>query len=357
MLWMICLLAVGPCNGIRTGQQKQVEAFEVFGYHTWWMEDAWKSYDYSLLHTLFFFDLEAMPDGTFGDTNGWPGAWAGLIDAAHQTGTQLIPTITLFGKEDFNTLFLNEDAVALLLENTLAAAQMAHADGIHIDFEVFDQVEPEARNRFTRFIGDLDQALDSWKEEARLIVFLPAFDQVDAFDEYALSLHADQLLVQGYDLHWLTAPTAGPVAPIEGWSGLNWNAILERYESMAIPGEKLVFSVPLYGYEWPTESPELGAKTRGPGTILHFNYSDSLQERPATLRDRRRRHGVRRDPESGSAFYIYQGEDGWYQGWYEDEESLLEKYKFVAEKGIGGVALFALGYDQGELMELLLKSR
>mgnify|MGYP001799100025 CR=1 FL=1 len=59
---------------------------------------------------------------------------------------------------------------------------------------------------------------------------------------------------------------------------------------------------------------------------------------------------MQRDPVSGSPYYAYRDAEGqWRQGWYEDIVSLTEKYEFVKSKGLGGVAVFPLGYDGGEL--------
>ncbi len=52
---------------------------------------------------------------------------------------------------------------------------------------------------------------------------------------------------------------------------------------------------------------------------------------------------------SGTPYYAFQDELGWRQGWFEDAESLRAKYRFVRERGLGGVAIFPLAYGDAAL--------
>ena len=60
---------------------------------------------------------------------------------------------------------------------------------------------------------------------------------------------------------------------------------------------------------------------------------------------------MERDGESRSPWYRYQTAEGWRQGWYEDAESLREKYEFARVRGVGGIALFPLAYGDEEIWE------
>ena len=46
-----------------------------------------------------------------------------------------------------------------------------------------------------------------------------------------------------------------------------------------------------------------------------------------------------------SPWYRYQDGAGWYQGWYEDPESMSHKYQFVLDQNLMGVGIWALGQD------------
>jgi di-N-acetylchitobiase len=238
----------------------------------------------------------------------------------------------------------------------MGAVRAGNADGAHLNFEVFGAVDPAAREGLTDFVRSLSSALKAYRNDAELTIFLPGYDHGESYDELALSRIADGLIVQGYDMHWLDGPTAGPVAPITGWEGANWSGILDRYLSLGVAPEQIVMTVPYFGYEWPTAGSEPGSATRGVGVPITYAPVDpdllplirvSATARAAGLE-------VFRDPVSDSPYYRYRGEDGWYQGWYEDGRSLAAKYRLAKTRGLGGVAIFLLGYD-GQRLESELR--
>jgi spore germination protein YaaH len=73
-----------------------------------------------------------------------------------------------------------------------------------------------------------------------------------------------------------------------------------------------------------------------------------LPDEPRAL-EQAAEHGARRDPASGVPWYSYRDADGWWQGWFEDAESLRAKYDFVRSRGLGGIAIFPLAYGTEEV--------
>jgi spore germination protein YaaH len=325
--------------------------FEVFGYHTWWTGDAWTEYDLTAFDELLFFDLSVGPDGEITRRNGWPRSWTSMIEAADAAGTRVAPTLTIFDASVFNAIFTSNDAQEKLFNETLRAVRTAGASGVHIDFELFDDVAPEARKAFPRWVGRVKRALG---DEAVVTVFTLAEDEHNRYDERALARAADYLIVQGYDFHWRDGPTAGPNAPLNGYSRWSWEGVIQRYDDLRVPRQKILMATPYYGYEWPTESGDIGSPTRGEGRILSYAPLDHrVPELGVAASELARKHGLRRDPASGSPFYAFSTEDGWVQGWFDDEVSLRAKFDFVRRNRLGGVAVFPLAYDGGRFTNLL----
>jgi chitinase len=328
----------------------------MYGYHVWWMQEAWREMPLGRLAEggVFFFDLRADTAGV-ADAHGWPTRWDDLRHAAGAAGTPVYPTVSVQGAERFERVFASGEAARTVRADALAAMRTAEAGGLHLDAEAHGNVSRAARQGFTRFVRRLREDLPAG---AHLSLFAPAFDRADALDEAALAEHVDRLVVQGYDLHARGSETAGPVAPLAGWGGRNWQAILARYDRLGVPREKLVFSVPLFGYEWPTRGPEPGARAAEPGRTI--SYAPGASERVSNLDvsalERVAKHGKRRDDTSRSPYYVFQTEGGqWRQGWFEDTRSLRAKYQFARENGLAGIALFALGYDGGRLWPALFE--
>ena len=63
-----------------------------------------------------------------------------------------------------------------------------------------------------------------------------------------------------------------------------------------------------------------------------------------------RQHGLRRETPAGSPWYAFRNAEGWRQGWYDDAVSLAPRLDFGRNGGYRGVAVFVLGYDNGELL-------
>ncbi|MEM8557505.1 MAG: glycosyl hydrolase family 18 protein [Bacteroidota bacterium] len=322
--------------------------YVVLGYHPYWMGDAYEHARLDAIDELLYFELAIEANGTFANTHGWEDQGARMVQAAHRSGTRAAPSLTLFDAAIFTKLFTNPASVERLLEGTIAAVHAGQADGIHLDIELFEPVPPEARDAYSRFVADLDARLGPGYT---VTVFTLALDPADAYDEVAIAQAADYLVVQGYDLHHQHGDTAGPIAGLRGWGRLNWHAVLDRYDQLRIPRRQLVMAVPYFGYEWPTVTGEPGAATTGPGEIVAYApISARVPEIPGSAAQRAAAFGMQRDPVSGSPYYAYRDADGnWRQGWYEDIVSLTEKFDFVKSKGLGGVAVFPLGYDGGEL--------
>lgn len=363
---VLAVLLVGGCGSSQPAADRRETAVPplpdglfVVGYHAWWTRESWRTYDFTSLDELLFFQVELNGNGTLADRHGWPDVWFPMTRAARSQGVGVAPTVTIFDQEKFVGLFGSSEARQTLLRTLTGLLEDAtFSTGLHLDFEIYRPVPPEVRANLTTFVRDLRGAMDEIRPGLSLSMFLPAFDQSDVFDETALARYASYFVVQGYDLHARRDEQAGPVAALDRWGRRNWRAIVQRLKDLGIPPRKIVMAVPYFGYEWPTVSDAPGARTRGPGTlILHLPVDTTyLQGARKVGPEEASRHGARRESLTGTPYYAYRDSTGWWQGWYEDEPSLRAKYAFVQDEGLGGVALFTLGYGNDALWRLLRES-
>jgi spore germination protein YaaH len=341
--------ATGSASLPETGPTLPDGSF-VAGYHPYWAGDAWRNYPLDTVDELFFFETEADGEGELFDTHGWPGDWAGMTAAAREAGARVTPTISMHDPVAFQTLFADAFRIERLVGSALGLlATTPGLAGVHLDFEVFEPVSADARDGFTAFVAQLSKRMDEEYPQLTLSVFTLAFDDDDVYNERALGQLADYLIVQGYDYHSAGSSNAGPLGATEGWGRLNWNTVVDRFEGFGVPAGKLVMSLPLYGYEWPVVSDEIGSPTRGPGvTVPYAAPSDVLAGAPRA-EERRREYVIRRDPVSRTPWYSFEDDDGWVQGWFDDAESIRAKYDFVRARGLGGVAIFPMAYGTEEI--------
>ena len=100
--------------------------------------------------------------------------------------------------------------------------------------------------------------------------------------------------------------------------------------------DKIILGCPYYGIQWPASSGDKGANTTDNGNAVIYNDAES----------KALSYGKIWDSDSETPWYRYQN-NGWYQTWYDDSLSLSNKYDFAISKNLGGVGMWALGYDSG----------
>jgi hypothetical protein len=321
------------------------------GYYAWWMKGAWMDLDLEVYDRIVFFTTRPGSDGRIQTRNGWPHAWVSFLGRSDSLGIPVVPALALMEADSIKTLFSSKEAVNNLIETALMLVEESRGAGVHLDIELFEAVVDSVRDGFYHFTDSLAIRMAQEWPEATLSMFAPAFDYDGLYDLERIHDGYSQIMVQGYDLHWQTGPSAGPVATLKGWNGANWEDVLIRYKKAGISSDRIIMTVPYYGYEWPVETSKPGAATRGEARIITYALIDSLilPQYQISIDERVTEFGASRDSVSGSPYYIFSDSSGYWQGWFEDETSLRTKYTFVQENGLRGIATFPMGYDKGIL--------
>lgn len=302
---------------------------EIHGYHPYWMETIYTSYDWSLLSTVAFFALEIDGDGNIIEFHGWP--WSGLIATAHANGVRTLATAVLFSSAELDLLLSSTTKRQTAITNLVNAVTSAGADGINVDFE---GVPGSRKQDLVTFVGDLRSALDAAVANAYLSIATPAVDWNNAFDYDELAARCDHLAVMSYDYHWSGSSTTGPVAPLTGWGPYNVGWTIQDYLAWGAPPEKILLGAPYYGYRWQAASEQPGAATLASGVARTFVQAVSEAEQSEELWD-----------EASSTPWYRFLDTNWSQGWYDNATSLTSKYNAVWDDSLGGVSVWALGYD------------
>jgi Glycosyl hydrolases family 18 len=327
---------------------------KVVGYHPWWLASSWSTYDFSLLDRIYFFELKVGADGRLSDRSGWPFLWTAMTDVAIANDVAVSPTVTILDTDTYVSVFSDTLAIRSLEDEIVSLSSSGRVAGLHLDIEVFDPVPSGLRDSFSIFVESVSRRVHQNRPDFSLSIFMLALDKADNYDERRLAAAVDFVVVQGYDFHWIGDEEAGPVASLSGWSGRNWQDVVDRLITAGVPRSKMFMAVPYYGYEWPTTGPEPGARTRGFGSLVPYApVLDGFE----SARERASRFGKLRDQESGSPYYAFQDSSGWNQGWFEDAESLAAKYNFVLDQQLAGIAIFPFGYGDAELNEVLRTAR
>jgi spore germination protein YaaH len=312
---------------------------EVFGYLPYWTYQSHQNLNYDLLTTIAYFGAEINEFGNIVNSYNWPAA--SLINLAHSQGVRVVLTVILFNSSDLATLLSNSSYRTNLINNLLNTVQNAEADGVSIDFE---GVPSGQRQNLTTFMTDLTHTFHTNLPGSYITIFTPAVDWSGVFDYQTLAQVTDGLIMQGYDFHWRTSPTAGPTAPLTSgsvWGTYNVTWTVNDYLTKTSQNvSKLILSVPFFGFEWETVDDNLNSQTLGDATTLFYSsaYPNAMQ------------YGRLWDQNSQTPWYKYNNGQ-WNQGWYDDSLSMSLKFDLVNNQDLKGVAIWALSYD-GQRLEL-----
>lgn len=319
---------------------------EVFGYFPYWFRNRWTQLDYRLVSTIAYFSGEVNANGSVGNTHGWPkypgdpsavADVVGMINTAHANGVRVVLCFTNFTSADIDALVGTPACRTTFIEQALAIVQAGNGDGVNINFE---GINSASRNALTQFMQALADSFHTRMPGSQVSCAPTDFDtRAGDWDLAALYTAVDLFFFQGYGYGWSGTGTTRPVGLLPNttfWGSLNITTFID-YVLARMPADKAVLGVPHYGYRWPAVSREPKAVTQGTGAV--FYYPDALGYVAS--------YGRQWEQSALSPWYRYQVGTQWYQGWYDDPQSMSHKYQFVLDRDLKGVGMWALGMDAG----------
>lgn len=309
----------------------QAQPKQVLGYHPSWVADTQgRNYDWNRLTTLAYYGYEVEPSNI---SSSYTYRWktASIIDSAQTHGVRVALVVALSGNSALTELLSDTNKCSDLISDLLAKLRLRGADAINVDFE---GIPTSLRDNFTRFVKRLRDSLSMNYSDFGLTLAGPAVDWNGSWDFPALSSIVDYIVLMGYDYHWQSGETAGPVAPLSG-DYVNVRYSIGDYIASGCPREKILLGVPWYGYDWPVETDTRNAKTIGPGKAARY-----FQAKEMAIQ-----YGKAFDTVSQSVVIKYISGDTLHQLWFDDSLSLSRKYREAIDSSLGGIAIWAIGYE------------
>lgn len=329
---------------------------EVIGFLPYWMI-AKKVHVYPQnLSQLIYFNIEVDSKGNLKkkDENGYytpewnhftSAYFAELKEQAKLTNTKILLAVNNFDIDSIDALISSKTATANFAEQLRELALEYGLDGVNIDFEyTTDEKLPNSQN-YVRFLSSIKKEMFIENEEfivsadfiANAIIKNPQFD----LESIANTI--DQVIVMTYDYHHPGSDQAGPVAPIfNDDNDRNINGIISLLKARILR-EKIVMGIPFYGYEWQTADESYQSAVLGTSTALaSYGRIKELLENDKTIK-------VNWDEKARSPWIVYWENGVINQIYYEDDRSLTDKVTYASQNDLGGIAIWALGYEGGYL--------
>ncbi len=307
----------------------------VFGYHPYWVGNAHQNYDWNLISDFCYFEWEFSPvTGNVTNTYNWETSAA--VDAAITNGVRLHLCVPLFSNHA--TFLENPTARANMINDLITSLQARNAIGVNIDFEL---VPPAQKDNITSFMAQLSNEVRNAIPGAIISVALPAVDWSGVWDIPNLNPHVDWFIIMGYDYYYSSSLTAGPVGPTYSFQ-TDYDRNLSRsttyYLNAGVEKEDLILAIPYYGREWSTVEGTVPSETISNISSRFYNY---IRNNPDIYSDKKW------DVNSLNPYYVYHTGSEWRQCFVDDEISMRRKYDLVNIRDLGGIGIWALGYDDG----------
>ena len=312
---------------------------KIFGWHPYWGGTTYTTYQWNLLSDLCYFDYTIAPS-TGSNTNA-SFAWntASVVTVAKNNGTKIHICATMFSGH--STFWASTSAQTTFINNIVSLLNTRAGNGVNIDFEGMGSTD---KVPFTTFITNLNSALNAANPNYQLSICLYAVDWSGVFDIPALNNQVDFFTIMGYDYYYGGSTTAGPESPLYNFQ-TSYNYTLPKtityYIKQGATASKLIMGLPYYGREWQTSTNIAPSATSG--TFTSSRTLSYINNNPATYTATNKFW----EGNCFNSFYAYQSAGNWRQCWIDDIYSMGRKYDLVNQRGMGGIGIWALGYDNG----------
>ena len=332
-------------NIFNGGTQKEV----VYAFWPNWINT--KSYepDWGVLDYVCYSGLELQNDGTFSLVN--PDLAAEVRKKAKDHNIKYTLNIGCSGDvtpNKLNTILENNLSTLIDNLNYQLEAYKTDIDGVCIDLEGISNDNKNALKTIVKAVND--ELNSGFTRKYHISMCVPGYlkDGSGLFSKKVniaylnsdLNSYLDAIFLMGYDYHGVTSATTGAVSPYDDpnqYDVTDAVNVLSKY----YPLDKIILGLPLYGCKWLVKTEPDDAQPSTP-------VSDIKQSKAIDFKDAAhdaKIYGRLWDDNSNTPWYKYQSDGNWYQGWYDDEESLGIKIDYAVDSGLLGFGFWALGYE------------
>ena len=367
-LWLINLPLVSPLDLIESlpplapifnkpGQKI------AFGFLPYWNLKLANELTVKPLTHLAYFGIDLTPTGEIkkydrpGEKEpGWNKLNSDQYSLLHRQlkilGKKIILTVLAMETDQIDTLLAGEQSRSKAIDSILTVYTEKEFDGLNIDFEYMGYPAEETRKNFTLFVSDLAGRCKARnrKCEISLDVFADSAIKSRLYDLSALAKVVDQIIVMAYDFYRPSSTQSGPVAPLRGKCNrdskttpcLDYDIVTSIGDiAKFVPSYKIILGIPFYGYEWQTVDDSFLANTYPKtGSLATYKRIQGLfgNEKISSL-------SASWSNLTLTPYLSYVEADKTYQIHYEDAASLKLKINFIHQAKMGGLAIWALGYE------------
>lgn len=347
----------------------------IYGYLPYWSLEKIEYLQLDKLTDIAYFGLYLGADGNFVEkTEGADGSiitepgynnWKTsenlnkLIENCQENDVRFALTV-IAHIDETNDEFLNcRECWDTLLRNIQKELDEKGIRDINLNFEHAEGTEDGIDEKFSELTKYLNDELDKIYGNSYVVVSAfgdSATQNRVSSDLESLSRNSDGIFIMAYDYHRPASEEIGPVSPVEG-PGIDVTETIKDFLKVS-PPNKIILGVPYYGYNWLVEDDSQYSKRVEGSDENGFSEAQSYEDVMTTILEVSPE--IRWNEEGKSPYFTYISPETNHlrTAYYENAESLKFKYDLVHRYNLGGVGIWALGYDGGytELWDLLYES-
>lgn len=241
-----------------------------------------------------------------------------------QAGVSIMPMLSNFHGTEFqgeavHRIITDPKKKERLINDVISILQRNKFKGVNVDFEELKETSDEVLIKFQK---ELYRRLH---EKG----FLVTQDIVPFNEDYnyeELANYNDYLIVMAYD-QFSQDTRPGPIAE------QRWIEAAVEQAAKRIPSEKLILSLPAYGYDWPKNA-----------EATNLTYQQSL------LTAKENKAEISYDNDTYNLKYNYKDADGIdHTVYFTDAATSFNSLRFATESDLAGVALWRLGSEDSRI--------
>lgn len=312
---------------------------QVYGWHPYWNGTVYNNYDWTMLSEFCYFDYSVTPSTGQNSNTSFAWATSAAVTAALSHSVNVHFCATLFASHA--TFWASSAAQQTFITNAINLLNSRGGKGINIDFEGMGSSD---KVPFKTFMTNLCNQVHAANPNYKVTMALYAVDWSTSFDMPALNAVVDNFIIMGYDYYYSGSAQAGPEAPMYNFqTGYNYtlSKSITYYLKQGATPSKLLLGLPWYGREWETVAATAPSNTTGNFTSSRtYAY---VRNNPTTYSTANKHW----DNNSFNPYYSYVSGGANRQCWIDDAYSMSRKFDMVNQRGLGGIGIWALGYDDG----------
>lgn len=331
---------------------------EVFGFAPYWTINKLDNVDFNVLTTLAYFGIPVKGDGNL-DTS-YQGydtfkseTATDLFVKAHEHGTRVVLTITQMNNSEIKALMDDPAAQDRSIQQTVELVKSRGIDGVNIDLEYTGDPGSSYRAKFSEYVKKMNTAMHAAVPQSKVTVsvYASAAKEPKLYDIAQISNNSDGIFMMAYDFAVAGSDHAIPTAPLYGHKeGKYWYDVSTAVEDFLaqMPADKLILGVPWYGYNYNVSSPAVKASTgygRGFAQTYTLVEENVSQDMPGIYEYAT---GWDEVGQVGWKAYYSATSRTWRMVFIDDVKSLDIKFEYAKQKDLGGVGMWALGFDNGK---------